>query len=152
MEADPNTRIPQGLLDHIMFCSDCALIHGEINSAIENLQYLDQKHQSMPELHNEIMESILKIQEDEQIVPVKEHSMPLFNWIGAGFIILGSIMLFQFSSAFKWLKEALGGSVEITMGIILGGAVTLYAIVFIATHVKSIADFFGVSNKIANKS
>jgi hypothetical protein len=151
MESDPNSNIPEGLLDHFRSCSSCVQIFAEMNSAIENFQRLDREHHSIPVVQDKIMESILKIQDEEQIVPVQEHKMPLFNWIGAGFIILGSIMLFQFSNAFKWLKEVFGGSVEITMGIILGAAVTLYAVVFIATHVRSIGEFFGVGDKSAGK-
>ncbi len=150
MEADPNQPFSEEIQEHIMNCNKCAQTARETERVIALLQR-NNTVDVPPNLPEEIMKSVYCIQEKEGIVPVKEHKMPLFNWIGAGFIILCSIMLLQFSTAFRWVKEAFGGTIEIAIGILLGSAVTIYALVFIATHVKSISDFFGVRDKIINK-
>ncbi len=76
---------------------------------------------------------------------VYKKSISSTKWVTVGSLILLSIFLIPFSDSFTWLKLYFKGSLEIPLSIVLGSVITLYAVLFIATHLdgaKEILDYF----------
>jgi hypothetical protein len=63
------------------------------------------------------------------------------DWIVSGCVILGSMALIPYDHNFDLIKEAFGASYALPLSLVLGIAFTLYAAVFIATHMEELAPF-----------
>lgn len=61
-------------------------------------------------------------------------NVPMYSWVGGGLGIFGGIVLVSFSDSLVWLRGSFGGDFEVSLSIVLGIVITLYASAFIATH------------------
>lgn len=76
-----------------------------------------------------------------------EEPLSLGKWLGTGVIIFASIVLVSFSNSHSWLSQVFGMSLDLPLSLILGAAITIYATLFIGTHVDQIAGFFGLHHR-----
>ncbi len=70
--------------------------------------------------------------------------MALRNWLAVGLFLMASVAFIPFLEAFKMLKDAHGNGFLIPLGIVTGLAVSLYLIIFSATHVEDFSRRFGI--------
>ena len=70
--------------------------------------------------------------------------MALRSWLAAGLFLMVSVAFIPFLEAFKMLKAVHGNGFLIPLGIVTGVAVSLYLIIFIATHVEDFSRRFGI--------
>ncbi len=70
--------------------------------------------------------------------------MALRNWLAAGLVLMVSVAFIPFLEAFKMLNDVYGNGFLIPLGIVTGIAVSLYLIIFIATHVEDFSRRFGI--------
>ncbi|HNR88708.1 MAG TPA: hypothetical protein PKM65_10245 [Spirochaetota bacterium] len=60
------------------------------------------------------------------------------KWVAVGGAILSSIVLVPFSDSLIWLKDHFGGHFEVPFSIMLGVAISVYAALYIGTHLEQI--------------
>jgi hypothetical protein len=70
--------------------------------------------------------------------------MSLRNWLLGGVALLVSIAFVPFLEEFKALTRSYGNGFLLPLGIVLGILVTVYMMVFIATHVQDFSRRFGI--------
>jgi predicted anti-sigma-YlaC factor YlaD len=76
-----------------------------------------------------------------------EEPLSVAKWLATGVIIFASIVLVSFSNSHSWLSQVFGVSLELPLSLILGAAITIYASLFIGTHVDEVAGFFGLHER-----
>jgi hypothetical protein len=65
-----------------------------------------------------------------------EQAVSSIKWFIAGFVIFASIVLIPFSDSMTWLKIQFGKSLEVPLSLVLGIAISTYAVLYIATHIE----------------
>ena len=70
-----------------------------------------------------------------------EQTISYFKWISVGLVIVMSRLLFSFSDTHTWLKGQFGMNFEIPLNIVLGLLITIYAGIFIASHIDDIKEY-----------
>ncbi len=70
--------------------------------------------------------------------------MALRNWLAVGLILMISLAFTPFLEAFEMLDTVYGNGFLVPLGIVTGLTVTLYAIIFIATHVEDFSRRFRI--------
>jgi hypothetical protein len=68
------------------------------------------------------------------------------KWLGAGLILFVSIFLASYSETRVWLAATYGDLFEIPFNIVMGIAITSYAVLFIGSHLDSLRNM-GVTMK-----
>ncbi len=61
-----------------------------------------------------------------------------FKWLFVGFVILSGRVLVTYSDTMAWLQNRFGGSLDIPFNIVLGLALSIYALCFIGTHIDDL--------------
>ncbi len=131
LELDNNAVVPLRLRAHMLFCPRC---RAEINTLAEELLVLRHLSPFDPgiDIAAEVMEAISKLS------PVPEHTISNLKWISVGSIILMSLFLISFSKSQQWLTARFGGHLMIPLSVVMGLAMSLYAILFISTHLEEL--------------
>ncbi len=71
--------------------------------------------------------------------PEYRKSISLFNWVGAGVLMFVGIFLAPFSDQFMSLRDHFGGDLEVPFSLVMGVMVTIYAAIFIGTHMDELS-------------
>lgn len=129
---DNGKSIPLNIRIHILFCSQCRIEIFNLKKNIDSLQG-DSLHQTPFDLTESIMKNI------ELLEISYEHNISIVRWVTVGLIILLSMFLIPFNTPLSWARDQFGGTLEIPLSIIMGLAITVYAIVFIGTHTKELS-------------
>jgi hypothetical protein len=67
--------------------------------------------------------------------PEYRRSISLFNWVAAGALMFVGMFLAPFSDQFASLRDHFGGDLEVPFSLVMGIMVTIYAAIFIGTHI-----------------
>jgi hypothetical protein len=81
----------------------------------------------------DITKKVMKVVEKESIT-IKQKVSNL-NWAFAGIVLFSGFFALSFSEYFQGLKEQFGDSIEIYLYGVFGIAITVYAAMFIASHI-----------------
>ena len=65
------------------------------------------------------------------------------NWIGTGLLILAGMCLIPFSTILPALALSMPW-LSITLPLVLGSVITIYAMLFTGSHMKALSRFFGL--------
>ena len=84
------------------------------------------------DISNSIMEKI------SELHIIHEQNVSSVKWLTVGSIILASIFLLPFSESLSWLRIHFAGNLEIPLSIVLGLVISIYAIIYIATHLDEL--------------
>lgn len=131
MGLDSGESLPLPLRIHTLFCARC---RAEIRGMEMALLAMQRFAPPSPEdLSREIMSSVMRgVSEDGRIVP-------LYNWVAGGILLLAGVILVRFGDSFIWLKERFGIDLELPLAIVLGVVLSVYAAVFVGTHIEELA-------------
>ena len=69
-----------------------------------------------------------------------------FKWIAVGLVILVSMFLAPYSDSMIWLNNQFGGQFEIPFNIVMGIIITVYASLFVGTHLDSLKRLLKIQN------
>jgi hypothetical protein len=69
--------------------------------------------------------------------------MALYKWIGTGATIFASIFVLTLSDSLALLKAHYGGNLEVPLSIVMGVVITIYAAIFIGTHMDEFNRWLG---------
>jgi len=70
-----------------------------------------------------------------------EKNVSDFKWVSSGLIIFASIILIHYSKTFSWVKLFYGGIFEVPFSIVMGLTITVYASLFVYSHLKWLKRF-----------
>lgn len=138
MELDNYRSLPLQIRGHLIFCTRCRKDILSMRRALETI--LNKKpYDTSEDLSNNIMEQIATSQ------VIYKMDISSLKWISVGLIIFASIFLVSFSEPLNWLKGHFGWRLEVPLNIVLGLVISLYATLFIGTHIdemKNILHFY----------
>jgi predicted anti-sigma-YlaC factor YlaD len=131
LELDNNEAVPLRVKAHMVFCPRC---RAEITAMAEELLVLRHLSPYEPDadITAEVMAAILKLS------PVPEHTISNIKWLSVGSIILMSLFLISFSESLQWLTTRFGAHLMIPLSVVMGLIMSLYAILFISTHLEEL--------------
>jgi hypothetical protein len=129
LESESSAFIPFAVTWHILFCKKCRT---EIFALRDKFKEL--KNGAAYTVPVDLTESIMyKI----NLLEVQyEHNVSNFKWILVGTVIFSSLMLFTFSDSFMSLKPFFGRVLEVPISIVMGVGITIYASLFIGSHLE----------------
>ncbi|MBN2159063.1 MAG: hypothetical protein JW807_06685 [Spirochaetes bacterium] len=134
LEMDNRSHIPLAVQFHMLHCSRCRHDIAVLNSRFESLTD-DGPHAMDRDLCESIMISVFR--SDVHY----EHHVSGLQWSAAGFIILVSMFLIPFSNSFGWLRSYFGRGLEIPISIVLGLALSIYALAGIFSNLEELKKF-----------
>ncbi|MCP4138613.1 MAG: hypothetical protein GY754_47090 [bacterium] len=131
LELDNYTALPFSIRLHTTFCPKC---ENEIFSLQEKFNSLHNAVPFKPEfdITNSVMSEIALLETSY------EHNVSNLKWFSVGAIILGSIFLIPFSNNLSWLRVYFGANLEIPLSIVMGLAISVYAVLFIGSHLEEL--------------
>lgn len=127
LEQEDYTRLSTMVRLHSLFCPAC---RGEIKKIQRSFLLISEVAiDEMPvNLTSPIMRAI------EEFEKPYEHEISGLKWLAAGSVMFASILATPFNKHLNWLNEYFGGNLEIPMALVLGSAITVYAIIFAGSH------------------
>ncbi|GAB1433669.1 hypothetical protein MASR2M29_22950 [Spirochaetota bacterium] len=69
------------------------------------------------------------------LVPAPKRLVSMRNWVLAGLLIMGSVVLVPFMSDFRVLKETFGPAFTIPVSMAFGLIITIYSGIFVISHI-----------------
>lgn len=131
LEMDNDSRVPLAVHFHTFFCPRCrrdiALLAARFDSLREEAPY---------PMDRDLCEKVMK---DVFTSDVSyEHEVSLTQWGVVGLIILMSLFLIPFSDSFGWLRGHFGRGLELPVSIVLGLAMTIFALVGVFSHMEGL--------------
>ncbi len=115
---------------HLRRCARCRAEAAALDAALREL-----RQTPLPGSDIDVSDAVMaEIERRESY----RRDVPMYNWVGGGLVILGSIVLVSFSDSLAWLRGSYGGNFEVPLSIVLGIVITLYASAFIATHLEMV--------------
>jgi len=131
LEMDNRESFPISLRFHMLHCAKCRTEIETFRHACDLL--LDD---SPFEMRRDLSGLILdKVTGD---YPSYRREMSYARWFLAGFIIIASRLAVSYSDTMVSLQGHYGGRLEIPLNIVLGLVVSIYAVLFIGTHVEEL--------------
>ena len=70
--------------------------------------------------------------------PSPEQRIRLPGWTAGGVVILASLVLIQFSKVVAYLRDTLGSVIDVSLGIMLGLALTIYICVLVGSNLRAV--------------
>lgn len=134
---DHGESLPAELTHHVAECASCRRQVARMRSI-----FIALEREGLAEAPDGSTEAIMA-----EIRSAADEPLSVAKWLGTGVIILASIVLVSFSNSHTWLSRFFGMSLELPLSIILGAAITIYATLFIGTHVHKVAAFFGLRHR-----
>ncbi len=129
LEMDNDSRIPLAVHVHAFFCarcrSDIALLAARFDSLREESPFPMDR-----DLCEQVMREVFRSDVSY------EHEISPAQWGVVGFVILISLFLIPFSHSFGWLRGHFGSGLEIPIGIVLGLAMTIFALAGVFSHME----------------
>jgi hypothetical protein len=71
----------------------------------------------------------------------EQESERLVRWIVVGFFLIAGLLLMPFGEGFGWGRAVFGNDYALPMSLVLGGALTVFALIFVFTHIESLSEF-----------
>lgn len=116
---------------HLRTCRRCRREVEALSAAMDSLLDFPQRF-PVPDGADRIMARIGGVEY------TYNRRVPLYNWIGVGFLILLSMFLLPFSDSLVWLRGFFGGYIDIPYGIVMGLVLSVYVTVFAATNMDQL--------------
>jgi hypothetical protein len=134
LEMDNGSRIPVSVMIHTLYCSRCRHIISELSGRFASL-----RSEAPFDMDRDLCEQIMLdvFRSNVQY----EHSVSGLQWGVAGTIILVSMFLIPFSDSFGWLRHYFGRGLEIPVSIVLGLALSIFALAGIFSNMEQIKKF-----------
>lgn len=130
LELDNGAPLPLYLRLHTLFCARCRAEIRAMERALAGMRRFAPP--TVEDLGEEIMSRVMRsVSEDGRIVP-------LYNWVAGGVLILAGVILMRFGDSFIWLRERFGTDLELPLAIVLGVVLSVYAAVFVGTHIEEL--------------
>lgn len=137
---DHGEPIPPAVRRHIDACADCRRQVAMMRSVFAALEQTGLA-ETPAGATDHVMRAVLSGG------VAAEEPLSVAKWLATGVIIFASIVLVSFSNSHSWLSQIFGVSLELPLSLILGAAITIYASLFIGTHVEKVAGFFGLHER-----
>lgn len=128
---DNNSEIPLVVRFYMLISPSCRREIKMLKKQFESMKN-DSLFKMDIDLSEEVMRKIYKLELEY------EHTVSSLKWIFVGFVILSSIVLVPFSNSLIWLKTQFGSSLEVPMSLVMGVVFTIYASLYIATHLEEL--------------
>jgi hypothetical protein len=122
---------PLSLVIHTYFCPGCA---AEIMKLEKVFKIIHAEY--CFSMNTDVTLDVMKRINKASPLYVKEISY--LKWISAGLVILASRFAVSYSDSMIWLNQHFGSSYEIPMNIVLGISITIYASMFISSHLDDL--------------
>lgn len=94
-----------------------------------------------PDFSSNIMD-IIRL--DEESVDIRQ--MPIRGWLIAGAVILASLVLTPFGKDISWLSAFFSSAFMLPLAITLGGVLSIFCGLFIASHLEEFRERFHLKN------
>jgi|GEM_PF-362519 len=129
LEQEDYTRLSVMVRLHSFFCPAC---RSEIKKNQHSFLLISEVAvDTMPHnLTSQIMRTI------EEFEKPYEHKVSGLKWLAAGSVIFASILCTPFNNHLNWLNGYFGGNLELPMALVLGSAMSVYAIIFAGSHLS----------------
>ena len=131
LDMDNDASFTLSLKLHSIFCRECreeiSALSETYSSLIGMSSFVTQK-----DMTDAIMAEVYKHEN------LYEHNVSYFKWISVGSIIIASRFLVSFSDTHIWLNSHFGINFEIPLNIVLGLVISIYLILFIASHIDDL--------------
>ena len=131
---DNKKTIPLKMRLHFIVCSECRREAGRMTRA---LNFLQGEH--VYEMKNSVADNVMKI-----IMLSSnryEKSAAYGRWIIAGVLIVAGHYGLNYSESHTWLTSYYGQTLSVPFNIVMGVIITVYAGVFIFTHLDDIKKY-----------
>lgn len=128
---DVDERLPLRVRIHMLFCPACR----------HEVQYMEEKlvnfEGTFPfSMEHDASDAIMQM---VRMSPVQyRREVSSFKWLFSGFIIFASIMLLPFSKSLSWLNDYFGRQLMLPLHIVMGIAITIYAVLYVGTHLEQL--------------
>ena len=134
LEMDNGSRVPVPVMIHMLFCSRCRRIISVLSGRFASL-----RSEAPFDMDRDLCEQIMLdvFRSDVQY----EHNVSGLQWGVVGAIILVSMFLIPFSNSFGWLRHYFGRGLEIPVSIVLGLAMSIYALTGIFSNMEHLKKF-----------
>ncbi|HUX11730.1 MAG TPA: hypothetical protein VMW87_01805 [Spirochaetia bacterium] len=151
-DLDRGEELSGDLAEHLRSCSNCRRVIQRVSLAMDALPVATAAALSAVAAETDagrvrFADAVMRrVHEEPEMAPAASQSerVPLMRWIIVGVIILVAMPLSSFSDSLVWLSRILGTSLIFPLHVVLGVGITLYALMFIASHLKEIADWLHV--------
>ncbi len=127
------TSLSPRLRFHLIFCLSCRKEITRLRAAFKRL--CDSPFYRM---EGSQAGNIMRVIKTSRIS--REHTVSFKQWIFTGFVILFSIFLIPFNDSIIWLRSRFGINFELPFVLIMGLVVTVYSVLFTATHMDEIKE------------
>ncbi len=118
---------------HLFFCRSC---RDEIFRLRE--LFTELSGSSLYRMEESRADDIMRVLKNSRVS--REHTVSSKQWIFTGAVIIASIFLIPFNDSIKWLSKMYGINFELPFIIIMGLIVTIYPVLFTATHMDEIKE------------
>jgi predicted anti-sigma-YlaC factor YlaD len=125
---------------HLFFCPSC---RNEVLRLKE--AYVKLSGSSLFRMEESQASVIMKIIKNSRVS--REHTVSSKKWLMTGAVIIFSIFLIPFNDSIRWLRNMYGIDFELPFVIILGLVVTIYPVLFTATHMDEIKELIKIIDR-----
>ncbi len=129
LEQEDYTRLSAMVRIHSLVCPAC---RGEVKKIQRSFLLISEvAGDKMPvSLTNPVMHAI------EEFEKPFEQNVSGLKWLAAGSVMFASILCTPFNNHLNWLNEYFGRNLELPMALVLGSAMSVYAIIFAGSHLS----------------
>lgn len=133
IDREKASSLPLRLRLHLFFCRSC-------KSEVFRLRelFLKLSGSSLYKMEESRVDDIMKVIMNGRVN--REHTVSSKQWIFTGAVIILSIFLIPFNDSIIWLRKMYGIDFELPFVIIMGLVVTIYPVLFTATHIDEIKE------------
>jgi hypothetical protein len=146
-EGDTSLLIRLEVALHLFFCSRCAARIALLEAAEDLMRtgFFPEDSALEKSLEDAVMGRIAAEYGDQ---PFEEPDIPaeisLRRWVVSGFVLLLSLATVIFGLDFDRVAASYGSSYLLPVGITIGVVITGYGAMFIGSHLKELAERFGL--------
>ncbi len=129
LEQEDYTRLSVMVRLHSLFCPACL---AEIKKIQQSFLLISEvAGDEMPaNITDPIMRAI------EEFEKPFEQEVSGLKWLAAGSVMFASILCTSFNNNLNWLNDYFGKNLELPMALVLGSALSVYAIIFAGSHLS----------------
>ncbi|MDR3200475.1 MAG: hypothetical protein LBT68_03350 [Spirochaetales bacterium] len=137
LELDNNEALPPALAAHLESCARCA-------AQIKALEAMMRSRAAFANIQPEediALSVMARISESGAVKnPPEACPLSMGNWVGAGSLLFLGMLLIPFSTILPDLSALIPG-LPVVLPLVLGSAITVYAALFIGSHMKDFSRF-----------
>lgn len=134
---DNGQAMPLAVRIHLFFCPACRTLDQRVRSARAALN--EHPQEAPDKLTDDIMALIAL-----EPIEVRPLHQALRNWLVPGIAIIAYLVLAPIAPAKEWFLTTFGFNLLLPLSITLGAVITIYAGLFVASHMEKINEFFHI--------